>query len=212
MDVQEIIAKARAADVPNTWNVWPLRRGTVARDVATWALISGVGLLLFIPALRVMVPDNFERGATSAIVSLIILFVLGFMAFGALYLLIVDGRRLRLSGEYLLIMTPDDFVKVEPRRITRVPMDQIDSITLKGVRAPRDEAAEADPRPVTERVMGLFARKPKESPMLAFRDLRTNTDVIVSRDNAFDELPALAYMLEMHVDAKERSRRKQGQK
>src|SRR5690348_7080760 len=106
MDVQEIIATARAEDVPNTWNVWPLRRDTVARDLATWALIAGVGLLIFIPALRVMVPDNFEHGATSAIVSLIILFVLGFMAFGALYLLIMDVQRLRLSGEYLLIMTP----------------------------------------------------------------------------------------------------------
>jgi len=206
MDVQVIISRARSENVPANWNVWTLRRDTLTRDVWNWALTGAFGLLLFVLALHVMVPDNFRNGMTSAIISLIILAVLGTMGFGALYLLLTDVQRLRLWGEYLLIMTPDDFVKVEPRRITHVPMNQIDSITLKGVPTQRD-AADERPQAFTGRMMRVITRKPKESPLLAFRDLRTDGEVIVSRDNAFDELPALAYVLEMHVNAKERSHR-----
>ncbi len=207
MDVQAIIARARSENVPANWNVWPLRRETVTRDLWSWALIAAFGLLLFIFGVRAMVPDNFDGQAGKEIISVIFLSVVGCMAFGALYLLLVDVQRLRLWGAYLLIMTPDDFVKVEPRRITHVPMDQIDSITLKGVRTEQEAATEEASRFLTGRVMRVVIRKPKESPLLAFRDLRTNGEVIVSRDNSFDELPALAYVLDLHVNAKERGRR-----
>jgi hypothetical protein len=208
MDVQAIIMQARSENVPANWNVWPLRRDAVTRDVWNWALTGGFGLLLFVLAVHVMVPDNFRNGTGSIIVSLIILAVLGTMAFGALYLLVTDMQRLRLWGDYLLIMTPDDYVKVEPRRITHVPMDQIDSITLKGVRTPQQAAADPQPQTLMGRMLlRIPIRKPRETPLVAFRDLRTNDEVIVSRDNSFDELPALAYILELHVSAKERSRR-----
>jgi hypothetical protein len=207
MDVQAIIMRARSENVPANWNVWPLRRDTVTRDVWNWALIGAFGLLLFVLAVHAMVPDNFRNGVASVTISLVILLVLGTMAFGALYLLLMDVQRLRLWGEYLLIMTPDDYVKVEPRRITHVPMDQIDSITLKGVRTQQQAAADPQPQALMGRMLRIPIRKPRESPLLAFRDLRTNGEVIISRDNAFDELPALAYVLELHVNAKERSRR-----
>ncbi len=211
-EAQAILDRARSGDAPSNWHVWPLRRDVVARDMWSWAGIAAFGLLLFLPAARVMIPDNFHGDAGKEVISVIILGVLGFMAFGALYLLITDLQRLRLQGEYLLIMTPDDYVKAEPRRITHVPMDQIDNITLKGAQV-EDERARSSSgafvgmdRSITDRVIGAFRRKPKVSPSLAFRDLRTDAAVIVSRDNSFDELAALEQVLRLHVSAKERMR------
>jgi hypothetical protein len=209
MDVQAILTRARSDDVPANWNVWPLRRDMVARDIWTWALIAAFGLLLLVWAVRAMVPDNFDGEAGKEVISVIFLSVVGCMAFGALYLFLADFQRLRLWGEYLLIMTPDDFVKVEPHRITHVPMDQIDDITLKGAQAQHDAApADIVAQSFGGRVMGLIVRKPKVSALLIFRDRRTNREVIVGRDNSFDDLAALDYVLRLHVDAKGRARRR----
>src|SRR5436309_2068361 len=136
MDVQAIITKAQSNDVPRNWHVWPLRRDRVLRAMAYWVFIAVVGFLLFIPTLIVMIPDNFRSGMWKLVISLLVLIFLGIMAFGGLYYSLLDIGRLRLLGNYLLIMTPDDYVKVEPRRITHVPMDQIADITLRGVVLP----------------------------------------------------------------------------
>jgi hypothetical protein len=210
-NVQAIIDRARSGDTPGDWNVWSLRRDVVGRDIWSWAGIAAFGFLLFLPAAHVMIPDNFQGDAGKEVISVIILGVLGFMAFGALYLFIADFQRLRQWGEYLLIMTPDDYIKVEPRRITHVPMDRIDSITLKGVRVEQEPTSETEvysglDRMGVNRIMGAFRRKPKVSPSLAFRDMRTDAEVIVSRDNSFDDLAALDHVLRLHVSAKERTR------
>lgn len=209
--VEAIIERARSGDPPSNWNVWPLRRDIVGRDVWTWAGIAAFGLLLFFPAAHIMIPDNFRGDAVKAFISAVFLGVLGFMAFGALYLFITDFKRLRLWGEYLLIMTPDDYIKLEPGRVTHVPMDQIDSITLKGVQPLPDPVVTGETfagidRSVLNRVLGVFRRQPKVSPSLAFRDMRTDAEVVVSLDNSFDELPVLDEVLRLHVDAKERTR------
>jgi hypothetical protein len=214
-EVQAIIARARSGDIPSSWNVWPLRRGRIARSLPGWAIVALFGLVLFAFSLYVMIPDNFtpERGSWIAVLSLVWLALVAIMGFGAATIVSGNLRRVTLWGQYLLIMTPDDYVKVEPGRITHVPMDQIADITLRGVRLPHEEAtrdtgyAAIGIAQVT-RFLGGFGltRRPKGPPSLAFRDKRTNRVVVVAKDDAFDDLIALEQVLQIHVGAKQRKR------
>lgn len=213
MDAQEILDRARSGDVPGSWDVWRLRGDRVSQDLLLYVFGAVLGLVLLIFAVTAMIPDNFEKGLGAALVSLVILVLLGMLGFGSLALVIQDIARLRRRGQYLLIMTPDDFVKVEPGHVTHVPMDQITNITLKGVKVkpPEDQKqrvaqAQADARiSMAERLMGSLARQPKVSPSLAFVDSRDESEVVVSSDNAFGDLKALEEALSFHVRAKARS-------
>jgi hypothetical protein len=213
-DVQSIIARARSGDVPSSWNVWPLRRGRIARGMPGWAFIALAGLILFVFALFIMIPENFQQGTWVAALSLVLLSLFAIMGFGGGAILWADLRRVTLWGHYLLIMTPDEFVKVEPRRITHVPMDQITDVTLKGVRIPQQEPEAHDGGfgaigiSQFTRFFGGFimGRRPKGAPSLAFRDKRTKRVVVVAKDDSFDDLVALEQVLQIHVGAKQRRR------
>lgn len=208
MDVQEILERARSGDVPASWDVWKLRSDRVSQDLGLFVFGAVVGLALFGFAASQMIPDNFTKGVLGAVLSLFVLAVFGLLGFGSLFLVIEDVRRLRQQGQYLLVMTPDDYVKVEPGHTTQVPMEQIADITLKGVTIKTDPAADARNAPpsLVNRLMGAIARQPKVSPSLAFRDRRTDTDVVVTRDTAFGDLVALEQALTSHVRAKSGSR------
>src|SRR5690242_2209366 len=118
MEPQEIIATAESNSYPENWHVWTLRRGLVLREVGWQAVISVFGFILLIYGLSATVPDNFTQGAwkISFTVSLLLLFAI--MGIGGLMLVLGDLNRLRLAGRYLLVMTPDDFVKRTPRGVT----------------------------------------------------------------------------------------------
>jgi len=216
-DVQAIIATARSGHAPYSWNVWTLRRDRVLRGAASWAFITIVGLFLFVLDL-VVAHDNFNpgHGAWIIVLALTLLTIFGIMGFGGLFLVSADIRRLAQFGEYLLIMTPDDYIKVEPHRVTHVPMDQIDDITLKGVRrsfegqqdSPGDTFRGLDRLPFLRTMGNFFWRRPKQAASLAFRDLRTNRVVVVGTDDSFDDLFALEQVLQIHVGTKRRSRRR----
>src|SRR5258706_8359010 len=110
-------------------------------------------------------------------------------------------------------MTPEDFVKVEPRRITHVPMDQIEDVTLKGVTIQRGAEVVAQPPlgafgvlSLGRRFNGILVRKPREAPSLAFRDRRTNRVVVVATDDSYDDLGALEQVLQSHLSAVRRRR------
>jgi hypothetical protein len=149
-----------------------------------------------------------------SVISLTVLIRLGIMAFGGLYYAVLDIGKLRLRSGYLLIMTPDDYIKVEPRRITHVPMDQIADITLRGVVLPEDKVSEMQMSDVRSSLLrtgqmlwGAVAnRRPKAPPSLAFRDRRDDSEVIVSTDDGYDELYALEEVLTLLVSAKHRTR------
>lgn len=213
MEVQEIVERARSGDLPGNWDVWRLRGDRVSQDLALFIFGAVLGLVLLVFALTAMIPDNFEKGIGAAIISVVILVFLGVLGFGSLGLVSQDLMRLRRRSQYLLIMTPDDFVKVEPGRITHVPMDQITNITLKGVKVklPEDQEqrvaqAQADARiSMAERLVGSLARQPRVSPSLAFIDSRTDEEVVVSSDTAFGDLKAIEDALNFHVRAKARS-------
>ena len=50
-----------------------------------------------------------------------------------------DINRLRLAGRYLLVMTPDDFLKRTPGGVTHVPMEHVTDLRLVGVRVAQHE-------------------------------------------------------------------------
>src|SRR5579884_759093 len=139
MDVQEMIARVRSGDVPGSWDVWRLRNDRVGQDLAFFASGAVLGLILFGVAVTAMIPSNFEHGLGPSVLSIIVLIVLAVLGFGSLVLVVQDVVRLRRADQYFLIMTPDDFVKVEPGRITQVPMNQVSRVTLKGVKPPNPE-------------------------------------------------------------------------
>jgi len=213
MDVQEILARVQSDDVPGSWDVWRLRNDRVSQDIGLFVFGAILGLFFFGLAFFAMIPGNFQHGIGPAIPSFVLLVVLAVLGFGSLAIVIQDVLRLRRAKEYLLIMTPDDFVKVEPGRITQVPMDQIRNLTLKGVKVEKQQTETPQGQTTKQRtaaaqigmmgwLMGAVARQPKVSPSLAFLDSRTDTEVVVSNDNSFGDLTALQDALSFHMRTK----------
>lgn len=210
MDAQQILSTARSGDFPSSWFVWGLRSDRILRGIAGWASAGVVFLVVFIFAFLNTVPGNFQRGAFAFIATGLLLIVLATVAFGSLGIAAFDAWRIAHADEYLLVITPDDYVKAEPRRLTHVPMSQVRYVTLKGVKVQRDLGASVpDPRthPAGFRSgQGLFnpmltgqRRQPAHAPSVAFQDARTETTVTVATDESFEALPALAEVLRMYA-------------
>jgi hypothetical protein len=209
MDAQQVLALARAGNVPRDWYVWPLRRDRVRRAALGWGGIAAFGFVLLVPLALVTVPDNFRHGMGLIAATLVLLALVGGVAFGGASLLAADLLRLIRHGAYLLVITPECYLKVEPRRTTFVPMTAVAYVTLKGVKlssTPRDPATE----PATARsgaAAGFFGagfrpgyrREINRAPSLAFLDLRTNREVIVATDDTFEELPILSEILNLYA-------------
>ena len=196
-DTEQIIATARSGRTPAGWFVWPLRRDQVRKMALGWAAASILGFILFVPVVLSTVPSNFEKSAALAVFTAVLLCVTGALAFGGLGLVIADLVRLVRADQYLLVMTPDDYVKVEPGRTTHVPMRCVSFVTLKGIRRP-DEPERVRPGPqvqLSRVVMGDPFRRPRGQASLAFLDSCNNREIVVSQDNSFDELPVLEHVL-----------------
>ena len=216
MDAQAILEKARSNNVPDSWNVWPLRVERVRKSALGWSACALVGFILLIPVVIATVPYNFTHGTALAVFAAILLTLLGAVAFGSLVIAIYDIWRLTHAGEYLLVITPDDYLRVGPsNKQTHVPVDDIAYVTMRGVKvnAPYDAMREADfsnqnPMKRLARVAGNFytPREPKRAPVLAFMDTRTNTEVVVATDNSFDDIATLEQVISYLVDAKRRSK------
>lgn len=214
MDAQAVLARARSGDVPASWTVWPLRRDRVLRAALGWLLIGIVGAFLLIVVAIQTIPSNFTRGSGSFIVTGVLLIALGLMAFGGLGILIYDLWRLLHADEYLIVMTPDDYVKEQPGKVTHVPMEYVSYVTLRGVKIP-EERVQTTSEIISSmqkggrlyRFMGdiNYRRQPRQAPSLAFLDARDNSEVVVATDNAFDELLALEQILTLHARDKNRS-------
>lgn len=214
-DAQRILDTARSPQHPREWFVWPLRRAIVQRAIAGWAATGIIGLILFIPAALTTIPSNFRHGSGLAVFTIVLLVILGLVAFGGLALCLSDVLRLVRANQYWLIMTPDDFLKVTPQRIIHVPMAEVTYVTLKGVKPP--------PNPDTERAVsqtllmmrryggvmgipGVSRREFRRPPSLAFLDRRTKREVIVATDDSFDQLPVLEEILNLYAGGRTRTR------
>lgn len=216
MDATTILEKARSNDVPDTWNVWPLRADRVRWSAVKWGLCALVSLPVLIVIAVATIPYNFTHGLGLSIFATVLLALVGLVAFGSLGIAIFDIWRLIHAHDYLLVITPDDYLRVDPgEKMTHVPIDDISSVTMRGVKVnnPYDQMREADfanlsPLKRLSRVAGNFytPREPKHAPSLAFMDTRTNTEVVVVTDNSFDDIPTIEQVISYLVDAKKRGK------
>jgi hypothetical protein len=210
MDPQAIVATAESGAFPENWHVWTLRRGMVWREVAWQAFVSAFGFFLLIWGLAVTVPDSFIQGSLKAVGTIALLLLFAIMGFGGFALVGGELNRLRLAGRYLLVMTPDDFVKRTPHSVIHVPMEHVTDIRLVGVRVSNtpDGGLPRTARRFSPNLFhgaSFFLRRPRQQPRLSFVDDRDDKRVVVSQDHAFDDLGALEYILRIYVGDKERA-------
>jgi hypothetical protein len=218
MEPQEIIATAESNSFPANWHVWTLRRGLVFREVAWQTFISVCGFLLLGYGLYATIPDNFTQGAWKIGLTICLLLLFAVMAFGGLALIAGDINRLRLAGRFLLVMTPNDFLKRTPGGVVHVPMEHVTDLRLIGVKARTQEDMERPGvgsvrmlNPLSSLVgVGAYItlmRTPRMQPKLTFVDDRTSKLVVVGQDHTFEDLGALEYILRIYVGDKERELR-----
>lgn len=219
MEPEQVLATARSGQMPAFWHAWPLRRDFVLRSALRWSIEAVIALVVLVVVVIITVPYNFQQGQGSVIFTLVLLLIVSTAAFGGLGIAIYDLWRVRHAGDYLLVMTPDDFVKAEPRKVTHVPMEHIAHVTLRGVRPPDPGEPPPDARAGLTRLRGFdpglravqanSRRMKAQNPSLAFLDMRTNKEVVVATDSSFDELPALEYVLQLELEEHgRRSRRR----
>ncbi|HEX6800370.1 MAG TPA: hypothetical protein VF116_21845 [Ktedonobacterales bacterium] len=222
MEAQMVLSTARSGVMPDHWHAWPLRKDFVLRSAIKWAIAGVLLLAIFALVVSSTVPYNFQHGGTgAAIFSIVLIALVGTAAFGSLGITIYDLWRMANARRYLLVMTPEDYVKEEPRKIIHVPMESVAYITLRGVKSPEMQAYEEaaggreshdvfqsrDLDRVTRTIGGANQRRLRaQTPTLAFLDTRTDKEVIVATDASFDELPALEYVLKLEIYENERRR------
>ncbi|MGZ3639538.1 MAG: hypothetical protein ACXWQR_24365 [Ktedonobacterales bacterium] len=211
MDAEAVLATARSGNVPSSWFVWPLRRDYVLRSALGWSVAALFGFLLFIPACIATLPILPQRGVAGIIFTIFLLLVLGALAFGGAGIAIYDLYRLRHAEDYFIVLTPDVFIKAEPRKVIEVPLEYVGDITMRGVKTP-DEERETSTALMRSGILGnMFGtgrsrKEPGNYPSLAFVDQRTEKVVVVSTDQSFESLIALEQILSDTVRAKQRQR------
>jgi hypothetical protein len=213
MDPETILGIARSGDAPGTWVVWSLRRNYIRNSILRWLAVSVVGFPLLILASISTLPGFLSLRGFSFVLIGILLLALGALAFGSLGIVIYDIWRLSHASSYWLVVTPDDYVKAGPGgKVTHVPLEFVESITLKGVRV-RMDTAETPFDGVSAGINPIFRlpfrqatyRRQRATPSsLAFVDGRTNHQVVVATDAVFDDLVNIEYVLSMQADAKQR--------
>jgi hypothetical protein len=122
------------------------------------------------------------------------------------------GRLLR-ADKHLIIITPDDFVKQEGKKIIHVPLMYVRYITARGSpsrsRTSSSETAPAQASRSDENTPGFQfwrglipgrRRRRKRTPTaLAFIDSRTDTPVIVATDASYGDPFTIADLLKEYA-------------
>jgi hypothetical protein len=222
---QEIVSAARAGSAPSNWVILPLRREHLLRSMLEWSLGVLLGVGLFIGFFWAAWPDNFTNGAGGAVISGLILAILGFLGLGSLWLLISDLRRYLRAHQSLIIITPDVFLKQEGSKVDLVPLEEIAHITVRGTQAPTHRASWAMYQaasggridPEDRQVPNSFGmgrlmfgsanarerRRQRRGPTsVAFIDLRTDKQVVVTNDHAYAHPFELGETLRSYVEAR----------
>lgn len=209
MDVESVLEQVRSGHAPSEWNIWPLRRDYVRISAIKWGLLGIVGFAMFIPVVLMTVPSDFVgTSAGVQMFAVILLVMVGAVAFGGAGIAIYDAWRLRRASDFWLVITPDAFVKAEPQRIVQTPLEHVTNVTLKGVSMPTTENT-TDRTPVAPsfingRALGFMssaagpgAPRPRAhgNASLAYRDSRDNKVVIVCTDDSFDQMTAIYEIL-----------------
>jgi hypothetical protein len=209
MESAEILEQARAIDeAPHDWIILPLLRDKVALGIAGWAFGAIVGLGLFAFMASIMIPHNYQIGPFAALISTILLGMMLFAGTGSIWQLVLDARRLLQADKHLIIITPDDFVKQEGKKIIHVPLIFVRYVTARGSpsrsrtssreRAPTQASRSDENTPGFQFWRGLIpgTRKRRRIPTaLAFIDSRTDSEVIVANDASYGDPFMIADLL-----------------
>jgi hypothetical protein len=214
MDADAILAEVRSGSVPVDWYVWNVRRDHVMRRALRWGAGGLFALVIFVFAAVQTIPDNFTHGPVGIIITSALLLMFGAAAFGSLGYAVVDLLRALKWDKYLLVITPDDYLQIEPRKRIHVPMSDVALVTVKGV---TDSARPAES--LLDRTSGIraadrmamlttgqmYGREPKRAPSLAFLDTRTDKEVVVATDDSYDDLVSIERILSGYSLRKARS-------
>lgn len=220
MESVQILTQLNEEDIPEDWIVLPLQRQKVLVGILGWIFGALVGGLLFAFMAPIMIPHNYQNGIVSSIVSTLVLGIVLYVCLGSVWAMIVDIRRMREPEKHIIIITPEDFVKQEGKKITHVPLEHVRHVTARGVpppAEPADDEANLSRSSVGEGVASLFmgrraaasmrqgsiARRRMRTPTtLAFIDGRTDREIIVVTDKAYGEPHAIAESLREYAQAR----------
>lgn len=217
MEAAEILERARASgeETPPGWLVLPLLRNKLISGMFGWAVGALVGFGLFAFIASVTIPYNFQKSFFTGCFATALMLITLFIGGGSVWSLVMDARRLRHIENYLIVITPDDFVKQENDKIVHVPLMYVRHVTARGApppdrKAPRDAMGEV-PR-AGENVAGFIfgraffpsgqraRRKRMRTPTtLAFLDSRTDTEVIVATDTSYGDTFEIAAYLKQYA-------------
>lgn len=217
MEAAEILEKARESseETPPGWLVLPLLKSKLTSGLIGWVVGAIVGFGLFAFIASVTIPFNFERGFFTACFATVLMLMMLFIGAGSTISGIADIRRLRHLDKYLIVVTPDDFVKQEGDKIVHVPLAYVRYVTARGAPPPDRSTPKNAMRDVPgagENVAGFIfgraffpsgqklRRKRMRTPTtLAFLDTRTDTEVVVATDNSYGDTFEIAAYLKQYA-------------
>ncbi len=213
----EILAQAQAGvEPPHGWIVFRLLRNKVALAIAGWTFGIAIGVGLFVWIAPIVIPTNYLHGLFPILFTSCLLGMLVFIAIGSLWALIVDVQRLRRADEHLIVITPEDFVKQEGKKIIHVPLMYVRHVTARG-KPPTDRTVPREPavrqvQSVGENLTGFILgrgavpsgirmrRKRMRTPTtLAFVDSRDDSEVLVVTDESYGDPYMIAALLKQYA-------------
>ncbi|MGH2509984.1 MAG: hypothetical protein ACRDHZ_21600 [Ktedonobacteraceae bacterium] len=224
MESDQILAKVNTGEaVPDSWLVFPLLRQQLILGLFGWAFGALLGGGLFALMAPIVIPHNYQGGALAATITTVLLVIVLYVCLGSLWSIISDIRRLRRISQHLIVITPNDFVKQEGKKIIHVPLEYVKHVTARGTpQVDRSlETARQDAqiggssggiasfivgRRVAEAGERGSGRKRMRTPTtLAFIDERTDQEVIVVTDKAYGDPYFIAAHLKEYARSKIRN-------
>jgi hypothetical protein len=211
----EILTRATAEEeAPHGWIVLPLNRRKVFWGIIGWCAGVLTGALLFAGLAVATIPYNY-RTAFGAVITTILLGLLAFVAIGSAWALFTDARRLSDAKRHIIVITPEDFVKQEGKKIIHVPLVYVRHVTARGKPPPESANPEQDEMRMPtlgENIVSLFAgraftnrgmrwrrRRMRTPTSLAFIDSRSHSEVTVVTDTAYGDPFLIAAYLKQYA-------------
>lgn len=219
MEAEEILARAKdSTRTPSDWVVFPLQRRKVIFGLLEWIVGIIMGLGLFALVASIAIPYNYQHGIGPALFSTIFLAIFLFVFLGSTHLLISDIRRLRHSDQHIIVITPQDFVKQEGRKVISVPLSHVRYVTARGKPLPvqtmptPEESTVQDVPGARENMLGFLVGRGLTSSgkrwrrgrmrtptSLAFLDARNDKEVVVIEDASYGDPFLIAAILKQHA-------------
>ena len=217
MEATEILERARASgeETPPGWLVLPLLRNKLISGMFGWAVGALIGLALFAFIAYVTIPYNFRTSFFTGCFATVLMLITLFIGIGSIWSLVMDVLRLRHIEDYLIVITPDDFVKQEGAKIIHVPLMYVRHVTARGAPPPDRSTPRNAMKEVPsagENVAGFIfgraffpsgqkvRRKRMRTPTtLAFLDTRTDSEVVVATDTSYGDTFEIAAYLKQYA-------------